>query len=46
LLAWPGLAQQSSNLPVMDVPGDPVSASESNVDLATVTCPRTIPYFT
>jgi hypothetical protein len=29
----------------MDVPGDAVSASESNVDLATVTCARTIPYF-
>lgn len=43
LLASPGFAQQ---LPVMDVPGDPVSASESNVDLATVTGARTIPYFT
>ena len=43
LLASPGLAQQ---LPVMDVTGDPISASESNVDPATVTGARTIPYFT
>jgi hypothetical protein len=46
LLASPSLAQQSSSLPVMDVPGDPISSSQSSLDPATVTGARTIPYFT
>jgi hypothetical protein len=41
LLASPGLAQQ---LPVMDVPNDPISVSGPSADL--VTGARTIPYFT
>ena len=41
LLASPGVAQQ---LPVMDVPNDPISMTESSAE--TVTGARTIPYFT
>ena len=41
LLASPGLAQQ---LPVMDVPNDPISMTESSAEA--VTGARTVPYFT
>jgi hypothetical protein len=44
LLSSPGLAQQSSSLPVMDVPNDPMSVTGSGADA--VTGARTIPYFT
>ena len=44
LLASPGLAQQSSSLPVMDVPNDPMAMEAAGTK--PVTGARTIPYFT